>query len=410
MKSSARRAKSIALRGAVVLQMASRRLLRSSLGIIETWTIGERQYNGTPLGCPCCLPSHSGRRAGDEGIEERNETRTAPARHALTRPSPNGRGRLSTCKLLRYSYIKVSTMTEGSDHSQVVALLHAEAEAIGKAASRLQSEDIDRVIGILSGCKGKIVLLGVGKSGIIAQKIAATMTSAGTAAIYLHPSDALHGGLGILSADDVVLMLSNSGETDELRQLVPFAKRRGVPIVAIVGNVKATLALSADAVLDASVDEEACPLNLAPTASTTVALAIGDALAMTMMRAKGLTEDEFASNHPAGQLGKRLTLRVADLMHSGSRNPTIPTDSSWMDIVSAITHFGLGAVNVIDNEGRLAGIITDGDLRRSMQRISTAELAFANITCDELMTPNPVVTNPDMLAFDALHLMEDRPS
>jgi len=301
-------------------------------------------------------------------------------------------------------------MTEGSDHSQVVALLRAEAEAIGKAASRLKAEDIDRVIGILSSCQGKIVLLGVGKSGIIAQKIAATMTSAGTAAIYLHPSDALHGGLGILSADDVVLMLSNSGETDELRQLVPFAKRRGVLIVAIVGNVKATLALSADAVLDASVDEEACPLNLAPTASTTVALAIGDALAMTLMRAKGLTEDEFASNHPAGQLGKRLTLRVADLMHSGSRNPTIPTDSSWMDIVSAITHFGLGAVNVIDNEGRLAGIITDGDLRRSMQRISTAELAFANITCDELMTPNPVVTNPDMLAFHALHLMEDRPS
>jgi arabinose-5-phosphate isomerase len=301
-------------------------------------------------------------------------------------------------------------MTEGSDHSQVVALLRAEAEAIGKAASRLQAEDIDRAIGILSGCQGKIVLLGVGKSGIIAQKIAATMTSAGTAAIYLHPSDALHGGLGILTPDDVVLMLSNSGETDELRQLVPFAKRRGVPIVAIVGNVKASLALSADAVLDASVDEEACPLNLAPTASTTVALAIGDALAMTLMRAKGLTEDEFASNHPAGQLGKRLTLRVADLMHSGSQNPTIPTDSSWMDIVSAITHFGLGAVNVIDNQGRLAGIITDGDLRRSLQRISTAELAFANITCDELMTRNPVVTNPDMLAFDALHLMEDRPS
>jgi arabinose-5-phosphate isomerase len=301
-------------------------------------------------------------------------------------------------------------MTEGSDHSQVVALLRAEAEAIGKAASRLQAEDIDRAIGILSQCKGKIVLLGVGKSGIIAQKIAATMTSAGTAAIYLHPSDALHGGLGILTPDDVVLMLSNSGETDELRQLAPFAKRRGVPIVAIVGNVKATLALGADAVLDASVDEEACPLNLAPTASTTVALAIGDALAMTLMRAKGLTEDEFASNHPAGQLGKRLTLRVADLMHSGSQNPTILTDSSWMDIVSAITHFGLGAVNVIDNDGRLAGIITDGDLRRSLQRIRLTELGFANITCDELMTRNPIVTNPEMLAFDALHLMEDRPS
>jgi len=219
-------------------------------------------------------------------------------------------------------------MAERSDYSQVVDLLRAEAEAIGKAASRLQAEDVDRAIGILSDCKGKIVLLGVGKSGIIAQKIAATMTSTGTVAIYLHPSDALHGGLGIVTSADVVLMLSNSGESDELLQLLPFAKRRGVPIVAIVGNVKATLALGADAMLDASVDEEACPLNLAPTTSTTVALAIGDALAMTLMRAKGLTEDDFASNHPAGQLGKRLTLRVADLMHGGSQvsSPTVTCD------------------------------------------------------------------------------------
>ena len=301
-------------------------------------------------------------------------------------------------------------MTERSDHSQVVGLLRAEAAAIDKAASRLQAEDIDRVIEILAGCKGKIVLLGTGKSGIIAQKIAATMTSSGTAAINLHPSDAGHGGLGILTSDDVVLMLSNSGETDELLQLLPYLKRRQVPLVAIVGKVKSTLAQRADAILDASVDEEACPLNLAPTTSTTVALALGDALAMTLMQAKGLTAEDFASNHPAGQLGKRLTLRVADLMHSGAENPTIATDASWMDIVSAITNYGLGAVNVIDREGRLAGIITDGDLRRSLQRIGTRDLAFANLRCDELMTKNPVVTNPEMLAFDALRLMEDRPS
>jgi len=301
-------------------------------------------------------------------------------------------------------------MTERSDHSQVVALLRAESEAIDKAASRLQARDIDRVIGILVNCKGKIVLLGTGKSGIIAQKIAATMTSSGTAAINLHPSDASHGGLGILTADDVVLMLSNSGETAELLQLLPYLKRRKVPLVAIVGNVKSTLAQRADAILDASVDEEACPLNLAPTTSTTVALALGDALAMTLMQAKGLTAEDFASNHPAGQLGKRLTLRVADLMHGGAENPTIATDASWMDIVSAITNYGLGAVNVIDNEGRLAGIITDGDLRRSLQRIGTRDLAFANLRCDELMTRDPVVTNPEMLAFDALRLMEDRPS
>src|SRR5712671_5699766 len=301
-------------------------------------------------------------------------------------------------------------MADKSDYSQVVDLLRAESEAIAKAASRLRVEEVDRVIGLLTGCQGKIILLGVGKSGIIAKKIAATMISSGTAAVHLHPSDALHGGLGIVNSDDVVLMLSNSGETDELLQLLPYLSRRGVPLVAIVGNLKSTIAQRADAVLDASVDQEACPLNLAPTTSTTVALAIGDALAMTLMSAKGLTENDFANNHPAGQLGKRLTLRVADLMHGGARNPTMTMNSTWMDIVSAITNFGLGAVNVIDGEGCLAGIITDGDLRRSLQRISSTEPAFASLTCDDLMTRNPIVANPEMLAFDALRLMEDRPS
>ena len=301
-------------------------------------------------------------------------------------------------------------MTDRSDYSQVVDLLRAESEAIAKAAARLRAEEVDRVIGLLTGCQGKIILLGVGKSGIIAQKIAATMISSGTAAVNLHPSDALHGGLGIVSADDVVLMLSNSGETDELLQLLPYLKRRNVPLVAIVGNLKSTIAQRADAVLDASVDSEACPLNLAPTTSTTVALALGDALAMTLMSAKGLTEDDFAHNHPAGQLGKRLTLRVVDLMHGGAQNPTIASDAAWMEIITAITHFGLGAVNVIDQEGRLAGIITDGDLRRSLQRLSSADLSLVNIKCDDLMTRNPIVTNPATLAFDALRLMEDRPS
>jgi arabinose-5-phosphate isomerase len=301
-------------------------------------------------------------------------------------------------------------MGEQTNFSEVLNLLQAEARAIGKAAARLQASDIDPVISLLANCKGKVVVLGVGKSGIIAQKIAATMTSSGTAAVHLHPSDALHGGLGIVTADDVVIMLSNSGETDELLELLPYLKRRDVPLVAIVGNVKSSIAQRADAVIDASVDQEACPLNLAPTASTTVALAIGDALAMTLMRAKGLTEDDFAFNHPGGQLGKRLTLRVVDLMHGGSHNPTIGTDSAWMEIISAITHYGLGAVNVVDGNGRLAGIITDGDLRRSLQRISSTDLAFANIKCDDLMTRDPVIAKPDMLAFDALRLMEDRPS
>lgn len=301
-------------------------------------------------------------------------------------------------------------MAEKSDYSQVVDLLRAESEAIAKAASRLRAEEVDRVMALLTGCQGKIILLGVGKSGIIAQKIAATMISSGTAAVHLHPSDALHGGLGIVTSEDVVLMLSNSGETDELLQLLPYLNRRQVPLVAIVGKLKSTIAQRADAVLDASVDQEACPLNLAPTTSTTVALAIGDALAMALMSAKGLTEDDFAHNHPAGQLGKRLTLRVADLMHGGSDNPTIAAGAAWMEIVSTITHYGLGAVSVIDNENRLAGIITDGDLRRSLQRLSSTGGDFASIKCDHLMTRDPIVTNPEMLAFDALRLMEDRES
>jgi arabinose-5-phosphate isomerase len=303
-----------------------------------------------------------------------------------------------------------AVMTEPTEYAHVVELLRVESDAIAKAASRLQAPELAHALSILKNCKGKIIVLGVGKSGIIAQKIAATMTSSGTAAIHLHLSDALHGGLGIVASGDAILMLSNSGETDELVELLPYLKRKEAPLIAIVGKLNSTIAQRADAVLDASVDQEACPLNLAPTTSTTVALAIGDALAMTLMRARGLTESEFASNHPAGQLGKRLTLRVSDLMHSGHKNPTIAVDAAWMEIISTISHFGLGAVNVVDSDGKLAGIITDGDLRRSLQRIGPGEISFANIKCDELMTRDPIVTNPDMLAFEALRLMEDRPS
>ena len=288
-------------------------------------------------------------------------------------------------------------------------MLRAEAEAIAKAAARLQENDIDAAIELLKKCNGQVIVLGVGKSGIIGQKIASTMTSSGTAALFLHPSDALHGGLGIVGSDDVVILLSNSGETDELLKLLPALKRRNVPLLAIVGNMKSSIAQRADAVIDASVDQEVCPLNLAPTASTTVALAIGDAIAMTLMRAKGITETDFAANHPGGQLGKRLTVLVGDLMHSGSQNPTIADDSTLMDIIAAITQFGLGAVNVISGDGRLAGVVTDGDLRRAIQRLGR-DLEWANLKCDQLMTRNPIVTTPDTLAYDALRLMEDRPS
>ena len=292
--------------------------------------------------------------------------------------------------------------------ADIQQLVRIESDAIAQTATRLNQEQVESAVDLLAGCKGKVVILGVGKSGIIGQKIAATMTSAGTAALYLHPSDALHGGLGIVQAGDVVIVLSNSGETEEIIGMLPHLKNRGVPIMAIVGDVNSTLARRADAVLDASVDKEACPLNLAPTTSTTVALAIGDALAMTVMKVKGLTTDDFAVNHPAGQLGKRLTLRVADLMHRDGENPTIATGASWVEVVRAISKGGLGAVCVVDAAGSLAGIITDGDLRRAIEQ--TSHESLAKLTGDDFMTRKPVVATPELLAFDALRLMEDRPS
>jgi arabinose-5-phosphate isomerase len=292
--------------------------------------------------------------------------------------------------------------------AEVQSMLRLESAAIAETANRLDASQVEQIVDTLAACSGKVVVTGIGKSGIIAQKIAATMTSTGTSALYLHPSDALHGGLGIVQPSDVVIVLSNSGETDELVAMLPYLKNRQVPIIAIVGNLASTLASRADAVLDASVDQEACPLNLAPTTSTTVALAIGDALAMALMKVKGLTPDDFAINHPAGRLGKRLTLRVEDLMHRNGENPTISLGSSWVDVVRAISKGGLGAVCVVEANGRLAGIITDGDLRRAIEQ--TSHDSLARLTADDFMTSKPTVATPDILAFDALQLMENRRS
>ena len=298
-------------------------------------------------------------------------------------------------------------MTDKKDFERVVGLLLMEADAIARTAARLRPSEVERALEILKNCSGKVVLAGVGKSGNIAEKIAATLTSTGTTAIYLHPSDALHGGLGIVSSEDVFVALSNSGETDELLSMLPYLKHRRVPVIAIIGNTSSTLARSADALLDASVEREACPLNLAPTTSTTVALAIGDALAMTLMQVKGLTVDDFALNHPAGRIGKRLIIKVSDLMHGGEGNPTIGEDAAWLEVIAAITRGGLGAVNVVDHEGHLLGIITDGDLRRTFQRINLSELE--TLSSGSIMTREPVIASPEMLAYEALRLMEDRP-
>lgn len=292
--------------------------------------------------------------------------------------------------------------------SQFSELLAHEAAAISAAAKRLEPAQLERAVELLANCKGKVILTGVGKSGFIARKVAATLTSTGTRAVFLHPSDALHGDLGIVDLSDVVVLLSNSGETDEILVMLPYLKHRGVPLIAIVGNTSSTVAGNSAVVLDASVDKETCPFNLAPTASTTVALAIGDALALTVMQIKGLTPEDFALNHPAGRLGKRLSLKVADLMRSGADNPTVTTSASWLEVVSTITRGGLGAVNVLSDENSLAGIITDGDLRRAIQKSEPGDLG--ELTAEVFMTRNPVTVTPDELAYTALQLMENRPS
>ena len=284
-------------------------------------------------------------------------------------------------------------------------ILRIESAAIDRAADQLRADAVDRAIGLLQDCAGKVIVFGVGKSGVIGQKIAQTMTSTGTVALFVNPSDAMHGGLGVVTSDDVVIVLSNSGETDELMVILPTLKQRGVKMIGIVGNGDSTLARQSDAVLNASVDKEACPLNLAPTASTTVALAIGDALAMALMEAKGLTQEDFAINHPAGKLGKRLTLRVGDLMHE---SPNVGLNAGWLDVVKGISKGSLGAVNVVDEAGKLLGIVTDGDLRRTIERTAGDELS--RLTAETMMTAKPITATREMLAYSALELMENRPS
>ncbi len=300
--------------------------------------------------------------------------------------------------------MQTSQPATGSHFDKAKELLDLEAAAISRAAGRLDRENVDRAVEMVLNCHGKVVAMGVGKSGVIAEKLAQTLTSTGTLAISLHPSDAMHGSLGAISRGDVVIALSNSGETDELIAILPSLRSRGVSMISILGNADSTLARHSDLFLDASVDQEACPLNLAPTASTTVALAIGDALAMAVMNARGVTQEDFAANHPGGRLGKRLTIRVKDLMHE---SPNISESNGWLDVVKAISKASLGAVNVVDNDSKLLGIVTDGDLRRTIEKVQADQLN--SLTAGSMMTRSPVTAGPDMLAFEALKLMEDRP-
>jgi arabinose-5-phosphate isomerase len=292
---------------------------------------------------------------------------------------------------------------------QAAVQMRVAAEAIGLAADRLVASGargFSKAVELVAGIDGKVVVTGAGTSGIIARKIAATLTSTGTAAVFLHPADALHGALGVVLPADVAILISNSGETDELLALLPYLEERKVPMIAIVGNVESTLAHHAEAVLDAFSAREACPLDLVPTATTSVALALGDALATTVMEVRDITPQAFAVNHPSGRLGKRLTLKVEDLMHSGARRPFVAPDATWLEVVTAVSDGGIGAVTV-EVDDALLGLVTDGDVRRAVQESGEH---LTTMRAEDFMTPNPVTVSVGLLAYEALRLMEDRPS
>jgi arabinose-5-phosphate isomerase len=282
-------------------------------------------------------------------------------------------------------------------------VLETEAEAIRELIPRLD-ESFDRAVETLLGCAGRVVATGMGKSGIIAQKISATLASTGTPSLFLHPAEAIHGDLGRIVKGDVLLAVSNSGDTDEILTLVPWLKRLGSPVVALTGNPRSSLAQAADVHLDVSIRAEACPLGLAPTASTTAALAMGDALSMALLERRGFTVEDFAVLHPGGRLGKKL-LRVEDLMHVGDEIPRVGPETRMKDVLFEMTRKRLGLTTVTAEDGTLLGMISDGDLRRQMERHGYALLDRKAAEC---MTRNPVLVGRRELATTALDAMESR--
>ncbi len=282
-------------------------------------------------------------------------------------------------------------------------VLRIEAEAIRDLQERLDGR-FERAVELLLGCRGRVVVTGMGKSGLIGRKIAATFSSTGSPALFLHPAEALHGDLGMLVSGDVLLAISYGGDTDEIIGLLDRTKRLGIPLVTLTGNPRSALGAASDVVLDISVREEACSLNLAPTASTTAALAMGDALAISLLDRRGFGEEDFAALHPSGRLGKRL-LRVENLMHAGDRLPSVLPETPIPDVIYEISRKGLGMAVVVEKDGRLAGIVTDGDLRRLMEKRRAGAL---ELTAADCMSPKPVTIRRGEFAAAALRLMEER--
>jgi arabinose-5-phosphate isomerase len=283
-------------------------------------------------------------------------------------------------------------------------VLCAEADAIRALADRLD-ERFEQAVHMLVACRGRVVTTGVGKAGAIARKLAATLSSTGTPSLFLHPADAVHGDLGSITAEDVVIALSYSGESDEILRLLPSLGQIGACLIALVGNERSTLAKAAVIVLNVHVESEACPLGLAPTTSSAAMLAYGDALAIATMEARGFTKEDFAIYHPAGALGKRLTLRVSDVMRTGERMAVVPKHTLLRDALFAITKAEAGSVQIVDEAGRLVGIITDGDVRRAL----LADPNALQKTAESLMNPNPLVISGNLLAAEALDILEESP-
>ena len=283
-----------------------------------------------------------------------------------------------------------------------LAVIRNEAAAIQALEQRI-SDAFARACGYMLACQGRIVVSGMGKSGHIGNKIAATLASTGSPAFFVHPGEASHGDLGMITPKDVVLALSNSGETSELITIVPIIKRLGVPLIALTGNPGSTLATEADVHIDVSVEQEACPLNLAPTSSTTATLAMGDALAIALLEAQGFTEDDFARSHPGGSLGRRLLLHIQDIMHSGSEIPSVGETAYLRDALMEMTNKGMGMTAVVDHQQRLIGIYTDGDLRRTLD----SDLDVRNCRVSEVMTRECKTASADLLAAEGLQVMQE---
>ena len=292
-------------------------------------------------------------------------------------------------------------MTPDALLKRAADVLRIESDGILSIIGRLDDNFV-RAVELMQTCRGKVVVTGLGKSGLICQKIAATLASTGTPSFFLHAGDAVHGDLGMVRADDVILAVSNSGETDEILKLLPHFKLHGIKLIVMTGNPDSTLAKAGAVVLNVRVQEEACPLGLAPTASSTAALAMGDALAVVLLEEKGFKENDFAARHPGGTLGRRLLLRVEDLMFRGEQLPLVRQETLVKDALFEITSKRLGVTGVVDAEGKLVGIITDGDLRRGLER----QGQILDLKAKDLMTRNPKTIPADTMATEAMAVME----